>query len=347
MVTALAGRSMASRRNPSRIRDSGLASRAAGWSLAIWTRSRPLAGVDVAQMLPCLSPGQRVKGRAVIDVEVLRPADPERAAELVIRDGFAVIADVLTGAEIEGLRVGVDRVAKTLVDQVSPRVLRGLNRFSLPQTINEPEWAALINHPVALDVLARVWGGDDFTCLDAGGDFSLPGAPIQPLHSDLPDFFYDPLAQTTFSDVPAPFVVVNYLVDDFTLENGPIRFVPRTQRLRNPVPDLDQEPESMKQSVLCAPAGTAIVRDTRTWHAGTANNSDRRRAMVGFGYLAPWFRGGRQGAGRIPWRELRPDVYVQLSPRARSLVAHLVDFEPLLPPARELASSTAARSVDA
>ena len=46
----------------------------------------------------------------------------------------------------------------------------------------------------------------------------------------------------------------------------------------------------MKQSIVCAPAGTALIRDLRCWHGGTANNSDEIRPMIGVGYYAPWFR---------------------------------------------------------
>ncbi len=88
--------------------------------------------------------------------------------------------------------------------------------------------------------------------MGGGGDYSIPGAKIQPLHSDIGDFFHDPLGQVTFHDVPAPFVVINFLMVDFTRLNGAIRFVPGTQRSRHPIPSLDDEPEWMKNSILCA-----------------------------------------------------------------------------------------------
>ena len=84
------------------------------------------------------------------------------------------------------------------------------------------------------------------------------------------------------------------------------------------IPTLAEEPEWMKRSVLCAPAGTAIIRDVRCWHGGTANNSDEIRPMMGFGYLAPWFR--------LP--NLDPSLpralYETLSPRAQTLCRFIV-----------------------
>ena len=46
----------------------------------------------------------------------------------------------------------------------------------------------------------------------------------------------------------------------------------------------------MRTNHLCAPANTAIIRDVRCWHGGTANNSGQVRPMTSIGYYAPWFR---------------------------------------------------------
>ena len=74
----------------------------------------------------------------------------------------------------------------------------------------------------------------------------------------------------------------------------------------------------MKESILCAPAGTAVIRDVRCWHGGTANDSDEIRPMTSVGYLAPWFR--------LP--DLSPslprELYETLSPRGRELARFIV-----------------------
>ena len=46
----------------------------------------------------------------------------------------------------------------------------------------------------------------------------------------------------------------------------------------------------MQSSHLCAPAGTAVIRDVRCWHGGTANRSNVVRPMTSAGYVPHWFR---------------------------------------------------------
>ena len=73
----------------------------------------------------------------------------------------------------------------------------------------------------------------------------------------------------------------------------------------------------MKESLLCAPAGTAVVRDVRCWHGGTANRSNEARAMTSVGYYASWYR-AREA------RVLPQALYETLSPRAQHLCRHLI-----------------------
>ncbi|MBI4551777.1 MAG: phytanoyl-CoA dioxygenase family protein, partial [Candidatus Latescibacteria bacterium] len=177
----------------------------------------------------------------------------------------------------------------------------------------------LIDLPTVLPILDRIWESAEYLCSGAGGDYSAPGATIQPLHSDLGDVFHDPLGQVTVRDVPPPFIVVNYLMIEFKTINGAIRFVPGTHRSRHPIPTLEQEPDRMKQSIVCAPTGTAIIRDVRCWHGGTANDSDEIRPMTSAGYTAPWFR--------LPNLEtpLPRAVYETLSLRAKALCRVIVE----------------------
>ena len=194
---------------------------------------------------------------------------------------------------------------------------RGYARHSFGNQLHHPEWAMLVDLRTVLPTLEAVWQSRDFTCMGAGGDYSLPGAKIQRLHSDVGEILHDPLGLVTTRDLPAPFIVVNFLLVDFTRENGAIRFVPGTQRSRAPIPSLEEEPAWMRESLLCAPAGTAVVRDVRCWHGGTPNTSDQSRPMTSVGYHAPWYR--PREAAVLPRR-----LYETLSPRARELCRHLV-----------------------
>src|SRR6266581_4082163 len=227
----------------------------------------------------------------MLEVEVVDPAEVERAAAIFQRDGFVVVRAALTGAPLAFAQAGAKRViAEQMAATPLEQANRGFARYSFGPQLHHAEWLQLVDLPTILPILDQIWGSTEYTCMGAGGDYSTPGAPIQPLHSDIGDFLKDPLGQVTARDLPPPFIVVNFLMVEFKESNGAIRFVPGTQRSRHPIPSLDEEPERMKRSILCAPAGTAIIRDVRCWHGGTANRSAEIRPMTSAGYLAPWFR---------------------------------------------------------
>ena len=140
---------------------------------------------------------------------------------------------------------------------------RGYARYCYGSQVHHPEWVMLVDLSTILPLLDVIWNGDDYTCSGGGSDYSHPGAQIQHLHSDMRDSFEDPLGQASIFDLPTPFIVVNYLMTDFTEMNGAIRFVPGTHRTRLRPPTLEDEPEHWRNSIVCAPAGTAILRDVR------------------------------------------------------------------------------------
>jgi ectoine hydroxylase-related dioxygenase (phytanoyl-CoA dioxygenase family) len=219
------------------------------------------------------------------------PQEVQAAAHAFHRDGFVCVRDTLTPEQLAFAQAGAQRVIGAQSAALAPEKMnRGFARHSFGDQIHHPEWAMLVDLATTLPILEAIWDSPDFTCMGAGGDYSLPGAQIQPLHSDIGEFFYDPYGRVTFHDVPAPFIVVNFLMTHFTPENGAIRFVPCTQRSRVPPPRLDEEAPWMKMNQLCAPAGTAVIRDVRCWHGGTANRSDQVRPMTSVGYYAPWRR---------------------------------------------------------
>lgn len=254
-----------------------------------------------------------------LDVEYFTAAEAEGAAEAFHRDGFACVRDALSPEQLAFAQKGASRViAEQLAAVGAENMNRGFARHSFGDQIRHPEWAMLVDLPTILPILEAIWRSEEFTCMGAGGDYSLPGARIQRLHSDMGEFLHDPQGLSTFHDLPAPFIVVNFPMTDFTPLNGAIRFVPCTQRSRASAPPLESEPVWMQEGLLCAPAGSAIIRDVRCWHGGTANNSASPRPMTSVGYYAPWFRA--REAQVLPL-----DLYQTLSPRAQKLCRLLRD----------------------
>jgi ectoine hydroxylase-related dioxygenase (phytanoyl-CoA dioxygenase family) len=254
----------------------------------------------------------------MLQIELLEPADIERAATIFHRDGFVAIKDALTPEQLRFAQDGANRVIREQVQSIGlEKANRGFARFSFGDQIRHPEWAMLIDLPTMLPIVDRIWSSTAYSCTGGGGDYSVPGAKIQPLHSDMGDFFNDPWGQVTVRDIPAPFIVINFLMVEFSKENGAIRFIPCTQRSRHAIPTLEEEPEWMKNSIVCAPAGTALIRDVRCWHGGTANMSEQIRPMTSVGYFAPWFQVGHSSA-------LPRALYNTLSPRGQQMCRTIV-----------------------
>ena len=256
----------------------------------------------------------------MLQVEILDPTETRKAANIFHRDGFTIIQSALTADQLVMAQSGADRVITQQMKQIPlDQANRGYARYSFGSQVHHPEWAQLIDNPSILPILEAIWNNPDFVCSGAGGDYSTPGAEIQPLHSDLGDFFNDSLGLVTVKDIPTPFIVVNYLMVEFTQMNGATRFVPGTHRTRTPIPTLEEEPERFKQSFICAPAGTALVRDVRCWHGGNPNISNQIRPMLGIGYFAPWYRDSRFEP-RLPLQ-----LHQTLSNRAQHLSRFLVE----------------------
>lgn len=255
----------------------------------------------------------------MLQIEILDPEEPGKAAKVFHRDGFVVVQNALTASQLVTAQSGAERVITQQMEQIPlDQANRGYARYSFGSQVHHSEWARLIDNSSILPILGAIWDSSEFVCSGAGGDYSTPGAEIQKLHSDLGDFFNDSLGFITVKDVPTPYIVVNYLMVEFTQMNGATRFVPGTHRTRTPIPTLEEEPERFKQSFVCAPAGTAIVRDVRCWHGGTANTSDQIRPMLGVGYFAPWYRDSH-------FQPLLPlQLYQTLSSQAQHLARFLV-----------------------
>jgi ectoine hydroxylase-related dioxygenase (phytanoyl-CoA dioxygenase family) len=241
-------------------------------------------------------------------LEVLGPSDVERAVTLFRRDGFVVIADVLTAEQTAFLKEGCNAVAAEVLALDQQRGgNRGSHRYSFGGSsltrsqLHRREWQMLLDIPVVDQLVTAIFGNPGYALRAASGDFCLPGATgYQPLHSDVSDWFnesmsrfsafHDPRGKLTIRDLPCPYVCVNFLPQDVTKLNGPTRQIPGTQHSREPITSLEDEPEWMRLSTVCpAPAGAIMVRDVRAWHGGTPNVSDAMRAIPNLEFYAPWF----------------------------------------------------------
>lgn len=274
-----------------------------GESVAAAVGDETLADPDAIALRDRLAAGNGIRG-----LEVLQPDALSRAVELFHRDGFVVVANVLTPEQTAFLARGCDEVAAEVLALDAARDgNRGSHRYSFGGSsltrsqLHRPEWQMMLEVPFVDELVTAIFGSPHYALRAASGDFCLPGAlEYQPLHSDVSDWrgtelspfssFVDPRGRMTIRDLPCPYVCVNFLPQDVTALNGPTRQIPGTQHSRAPIPGLEEEPEWMRLSTVSpAPAGAIMVRDVRAWHGGTPNVSDAMRSIPNLEFYAPWF----------------------------------------------------------
>ncbi|MDP3868553.1 phytanoyl-CoA dioxygenase family protein [Phenylobacterium sp.] len=295
-----------------------------------WTH-REMDIPEILALRSYLEANNGIKG-----LDILEPGDTEHAVNLFRRDGFVVIANVLTSEQTDFLAKGCNAVAREILALDGDRAgNRGSHRYSFGGSsltrsqLHRPEWQMLLDIPAVTEIVTAIFESPNYVLRAASGDFCLPGAvEYQPLHADVNDWrsdertpfsaYHDPRGQVTIRDLPCPYVCVNFLPQDVTRLNGPTRQIPGTQNSRVRIPRLDDEPEWMRLSTVCpAPAGGIMIRDVRAWHGGTPNVSDSMRAIPNLEFYAPWFR-----EPIVPG--ITYEDYRKLSEHAQRLVRHCV-----------------------
>jgi ectoine hydroxylase-related dioxygenase (phytanoyl-CoA dioxygenase family) len=131
----------------------------------------------------------------------------------------------------------------------------------------------------------------------------------QPLHADM----------SAVADKHGAWVCNTlWMLDDFRPDNGALRLVPGShlyrslpaEALANPLAD---HPE---QVLITGRAGSVVILNAHTWHAGTANRSDRPRTA-----LHAFYCRRDKPQQQYQKRLLRPQVQESLSAELRDLLA--------------------------
>lgn len=103
----------------------------------------------------------------------------------------------------------------------------------------------------------------------------------EPLKSCGPQVLHIDWLPRAREDEPFGGVVAQYLLDDSTVANGAMRFVPGShKRLGWPDEQIDVRVPHPDERRVEAPAGTLIVMNLNTWHAGADNVTGTRRRSL-------------------------------------------------------------------
>jgi len=247
---------------------------------------------------------------------------PKEAAALFHEHGILAIRGALPDEVLLPLKAKCTQVMNEIIrHDIDGLGSRGPKRYSFGGSsstgsqLHHAEWGALVDVPPVTAVLDAIWDSQDYACHTAGGDFCLSGAPgHQNLHADAWSLGCEqfPVARL---------IAVNYLVEDQTPLNGPLRLVPGTHRRDvRLAPKVREEPEEYIFSTVCPlPAGTALVRDLRTWHGGTPNLSTSHRPMPNAEFMSPSMLQRVQEIDKaMPY-----EIWKGLSERGRHLAQYL------------------------
>lgn len=189
------------------------------------------------------------------------------------RDGYVILPDLLTPAELGEIR---DAVAP-LLDRHGRNGFEGRMTQRVYSVLNKTRTCDRIaDHPRVLALLDRLFLPNYLLSMLQVINI-LPGEQAQLLHTD--DGFYP---------LPRPRAALGaatiWAIDDFTADNGATDIVPGShlwgQRTSE---ETEREPVMMK-------AGSCVFFLSTLWHGGGANRSAAPRLAVTAQYCEPWLR---------------------------------------------------------
>jgi len=202
--------------------------------------------------------------------------------------GFTVVTGVLSGDTLSRTRDALYRAAES-----DRKRGRQLEQFALDigepghsQRIwnvlsRDPLFEDLAEHPVALQYIRELLGWPALLG-NLSANICRPGCVGGHLHAD------QMFLQEPWPDAGPQGLNVAWALDDFTEDNGATRVVPGSHK-KNSIADMHEH--DWDTVAMIAPAGSAIVFESRLWHKTGANTtSDQQRAAIFGWYTKPYVR---------------------------------------------------------
>lgn len=271
--------------------------------------------------------------------------------------GFLVVENVLSAAEIDELRKGIEQHAPEIPNdwealvEADRRRLINVYRFGMAGGSYDsgPGFLAwgkafvkLIDHPIVMDIM-RFQLGDCFRLDRIFGMRMQKGMPSGRLHADYGAS--EPFAQARRGEhYPQPayqalhgFGVAVFNLTDSGPDTGGLRVIPGSHNSRIRLPNSIRE-DQFSEVVVCpqAPAGSVTLFSEATTHGTQAWTADHDRSSLLYKYCA----------SQLTWSRTRvtaPDG-AELTPRQQQLLAEPAGakwfFDSLFDDEQEQASST-------
>lgn len=224
-------------------------------------------------------------------------------------EGFLSLPGILSFAQIAQITARLDALLSAERARAGIEAHQEVGTERLSDLVNKgTEFDVFTTHPRVLAGLAHVLQ-NDLKLSSLNARFALPGEGLQSLHADWGRL-----------ETPGDWQVCNsiWLLDDFTLDNGATRVVPKSHHKGSTLPSDEMadpaDPHPAEQKLI-APAGTVVIFNSHTWHGGTLNTtSARRRAIHSY-----WTRRS-QPQQTDQQAFLRPETQARLSAAHRCLL---------------------------
>jgi ectoine hydroxylase-related dioxygenase (phytanoyl-CoA dioxygenase family) len=221
--------------------------------------------------------------------------------------GYLVLPDFVPKPMLEALRERVETLWAEEGDDAGSEFRAEPGTRRLANLVDKgPIFAELITMPKILACMEHVIGpGYKLSSLNARSTNPHNG-DAQAWHADV-GAIVDERGYWVCNSV--------WMLDDFTVENGATRMVPRSHTWRRlPAPG---SVEAMPgEELVTGKAGTVVIMNAHMWHGGTANRTDRcRRALHAF------YTRDDKPQQQYQKKLLRPETVAGLTPLQRRVLA--------------------------
>jgi len=207
-------------------------------------------------------------------------AAPEQIAEVIARDGCAVVDRVASPEQLAKFASEVEPYERANAagsdDFAGRRTKRTGALIARSATTRD-----FVTHPLVLGTIARVLGHATGHQLHLTQLISIgPGEPMQQIHRDQWAFDFFPF--------PSGYEVqcnTIWAVTDFSAENGATRVIPGSHRYADKLKFVEEQTEPAEMV-----AGSVLFYTGALYHGGGANRSQEIRRGLNLTYNLAWLR---------------------------------------------------------